>query len=320
MSAQPIFDEAGFAGLSELAVAMLIAAILMPFVGLGLTNGYQLLVSLTTRATVTATSGQVLTTAEQQLQGAQPLGYCVTAPGVQQSGGDPGNPASVIETPLVSCTQTALGPIPPSGSVSWSSYVQLPSPSLTSCGSPQLTQGALVAATATCVGYFSYDYEASGSESASAGALSGSGPYTSPELTYLWVCSSSCPNNGESNTLWVTYYEAKGSYTNAGCPSPTASCTSANWAGIVPLNRYVGQLAIGSTKVFGYRDTSGSTGSTVTLSQTLTPPGVSVSDLQNVVVVTVTAAFAYPPAQSVTSTVSVPVTGNIYQATSSGDG
>jgi hypothetical protein len=310
-------DDVGFAGLSELAVAMLFVALLLPLVAIGLSNGYQFMTSLTARSSVTAGGGTLLAAAEQELQGAQPLGFCATPSGAVPPGaGSPADAATILETPVDDCPQPELGPPPPAGQADWGSDVSpLPAPSLSSCGHPALTAGALVTATATCLGFFSYDYQTSGSLGTDLGALSATGPLTPPELTYLWSCAGSCPGGTPAGTLWVTTYQPTGSYTNAGCPSPTAVCADPDWSDAPSQTRDVGPLS-GGDAVLAY---TGTGGDAIPLDPTLDPPALDPPDLADVLLVTVDATLS-APGTSLRTSLSVPVTGNVYQSATNGNG
>lgn len=282
--------EHGFAGLAEIAVSLAVAAILMPIVGGALYEGYQFLTSTTARSALIDGGATLLDTVEAQLQGAQPLGYCSSAASSPDS-------AAILETPLDSCQQTALGPPPPAGASSWAGYVSLPSPSLAACGDPQLTAGALVTATASCVGFFSYDYQTA--------ALAAGGPFDPPELTYLWTGGGS---------LWVTSYLPTGSYTNAGCPAPEASCADPDWQSATSSTRFVGRLA--DAAILSYSDEQDAT---VPFDPDLAPPAVPLSDLGNVVVITVATTLSSPPDTTLSQRAEVTVSGDADTATSDGN-
>lgn len=303
--------DAGFAGLAELVVAMIFIGLLLPLVGMGLDNGWQLLTTITGRATASTDVGTLLATATSQLQGAQPLGFCAAAGAGQ--GGDPG---AAVETPLGACAQTGLGPPPPGGASTWAAYVSpLPTPSPAACGTAELGPGALVTATADCVGFFSYDDEPSGTLTAPAGALSGTGPFAPAELTYLWRCGVACPSGSPPGSMWLTTYPATGGYTNAGCPDPEQTCGDPDWSTAVPVRRDVGQLAAGAGPVFAYTD---ATGSAVAEDPSADPPAVPDGALASVEVVSVTVQVAGAP--DGTGTAAAALTGNVYQSPTDGNG
>jgi hypothetical protein len=305
--------EAGFAGLAELAVALLLLGLLLPLLGVGLDGTWKLFSTLNGRAVASTEGIVLLSAAEAELQGAQPLGYCATPSDAGVTG-----PAAAIEVPMTSCSSTALGAVPPDGAADWSSFVSpLPVPSASSCGAAELGPGALVAATATCIGFFSYDGELSGSSSASIGALSETGPFTPPELTYLWRCVGPCPGSGGTRALWLTSYAPSGGYTNAGCPSATAGCSDPDWATATIAQRYVGTLAAVGGSVFSYRDASGAP---VAVDDGLTPPTLPASALPTVELVSVSAAVSVAGGATTSPSTSVALTGNVFQSSTNGNG
>lgn len=296
--------ERGEASLAEVAVAVLVTVIVAPTFAVATAIGWQYLLSVTAQATVSTQGAEVLAATEQELNGAQPIGYCPAAYG---AGGIGANPEAVLETPLDQCSEPSMGPQPPAGSATWG--VQLPSPSASSCGAPSLTGVALVTASTTCVGFFSYDYEPSVASSGGlAPALSPSGPLSPPSLVYLWVCTASCPNGAGGDTLWVTSYPAAGSYTNPGCPSSTAACSSPDWSTGAPQTRFIGTLAAASG-VLSYEDGTG----TCIAGCGAAPAEVSASGLGDVLIVDVAAQLS-APGQVQSSAVSVAVSGNVYQS------
>jgi hypothetical protein len=195
-------------------------------------------------------------------------------------------------------------------------YLSLPSPSHPSCGTPQLTAGALVAATATCIGFFSYDFQLSGESDGAFGALSGTGPFTPASLTYLWVCDSVCPKGAGAESVWLTTYAPAGSYTSAGCPTSTESCSDPDWSTAVPATRYLGQFT-GTAAVFSYADTADSP---VPLDSSLLPPSVVATALPTVLVVRVTVSVASLSGETTATSIAVPVTGNVYESSTNGNG
>lgn len=302
----------GFAGLPELVVALLLLGLFMPLLGVGLDNTWQLFGSLTGRAAADSSDIVFLSAAESDLQGAQPLGYCAT-PNTSASA----NPAAPIEAPMPACSATALGPVPPDGADDWSAFVSpLPVPSPSSCGAAELGAGALVVATATCIGFFSYDNEASGSPSATVGALSDTGPFTPPDLDFLWQCMGSCEGPGGTAGLWLTTYLPTGGYTNAGCPSPASSCTDPDWSTATVSQRFVGTLATTAVSPFGYRDAAGES---VAKNDDLTPPAVAAADLPAVELVSIEADVSPSGSTSASATL-VALTGNVYQSSTNGNG
>jgi hypothetical protein len=307
-------SEAGFAGLAELAVALLLLGLLLPLVGVGLDNTWRLFASLNARSVAGADGVVLLSAAEAQLQGAQPLGYCASPSG---AAGD-NDPAAVIEVPIGDCDRTGLGPPPPGGAADWSGYVSpLPDPSTASCATAELGPGALVAATGTCIGFFSYDGEASGSPGAGSGALSDGGPFAPPVLTYLWRCQTDCPGSGGPVGLWLTTYAPTGGYTNAGCPSADAACTDADWSAAAVTERYVGTIAAGSDPLFTYHDAGGAG---LGLDQASTPPAIDAADLTTVELVDVTTDVSGAVGSTWSGSTAVALTGNVYQSSTDGNG
>jgi hypothetical protein len=311
-------NDGGFAGLAELAVALLLLGLLLPLLGVGLDGTWRLFTTLNGRAAASTEGIVLLSAAEAQLQGAQPLGYCASPSGAGVAG-----PAAAVGVPMAACSSTALGPVPPDGAADWSSLVSsLPVPSVSSCGTAELGPGALVAATATCIGFFSYDGEASGSSaststSTSAGALSDTGPFTPPELTYLWRCAGPCPSAGGARALWLTSYAPTGGYTNAGCPSATAACSDPDWATATVAQQYVGTLSADAGAVFSYRDASGVA---VAADDGLTPPAIPPPALPTVELVSVSADVSVARGATVSASTSVALTGNVFESSTNGNG
>jgi hypothetical protein len=307
-------SEAGFAGLAELAVALLLLGLLLPLVGVGLDNTWRLFASLNSRSAASTDGLVLLSAAEAQLQGAQPLGYCASPSGAAADG----DPAAAIEVPVADCTRTGLGPPPPGGAADWSGYVSpLPDPSNASCGTAELGAGALVAATGRCIAFFSYDGEASGSPGSGSGALSDRGPFAPPVLTYLWRCDAGCPGPGGPAGLWLTSYEPTGGYTNAGCPSADASCTDADWSAASVTQRYLGRGSVGSDAMFSYRDAGGAA---LALDGARTPPAIDAADLTMVELVDVRTNASGGAGTTPGGSTAVALTGNVYQSSTNGNG
>ncbi len=293
-------DDSGFAGLAELAVALLLLGLLLPLVGLAIDNTYSLVTVVTARAAAGSGGVELLSAVEAALQGAQPLGFCA-------SPDDRSSQWSPVGTPLDGCARTALGPPPPDGAADWSASVSpLPDPSPAACGTPELGAGALVTATAGCVGFFSYDDEPSGA-STGEGALAGDGPFTPPDLTYLWRCDAACPASGGGGGLWLTSYGPTGSYTDPGCPTTTVACTDADWSTARSDARDLGGLPVSSDALFAYRDAAGDS---VALG-TGAPPAVDAASLTAVEVVSVTLGGLATGGEP--SSTEVALTGNVYQ-------
>ncbi len=295
-------SERGETGLIEVAVAFFVTVIVAPTFAIATAFGWQYLLSATAQATVASQSGQLLVSVVQQLSGAQPVGYCPDAPGSLSQ------PLAMLETYASSCPEPAAGPPPPSGDTSWPS-VQLPTPS-SACSPAVVTTSALVVATATCVGFYSYGYEPTSTGNADfTPALGSGGPLSPPALTYLWVCTSSCPNGVAADSLWVTYYPSQGTATNPGCPAQSQNgCSSPNWSTSPPRTRFIGALTTASG-VLSYQGTSANS--------LVTPVGAA--QLPSIQVVNVNAQLAAPN-QVVTSAMSVEVTGNVYQGQSNWEG
>jgi hypothetical protein len=294
-------SEHGEASLAEVAVALFVTVVIAPTFAIATAVGWQYLLSSTAQATVSSQGGQLLTTVVQELNGAQPVGDCPDAPGSGASPSTPAQPLLQLETYADQCPEPSSGPAPPPGG--WG--IQLPTPS-TVCGTPVVTASAIVTATDQCVGFYAYNYEPTSTGNADfTPALSPSGPLAPPSLTYLWVCSSTCPNGVGNNSLWVTYYPSKGSYTNPGCPAESSTaCSSPDWSTSTPRTRFIGSLS-STTGVLSYLDASG----------TQLDAPVSASDLPSVQVVNINAGLS-SPGQTQSSSISVDVTGNTYQSQS----
>jgi hypothetical protein len=303
-------SEVGETSLIEVAVAVFATVIIAPTFAIATAVGWQYLLSVTAQVTVASQGGEVLSTVEQQLNGAQPIGYC------SDPQADPSNLSvgaatdAELVTPVGQCPEPASGPEPSSGST-WTS-VSLPSPGASSCGSPDLTGVALVVASTTCVGFFSYDYEpVSASDGGLQPALGTGGALQPPSLVYLWVCATNCPQ-GDGNSLWVTYYPSAGTYTDPACTtSTTGICQSLGWSSTADT-RFIGTLAT-PTSVLAYQDSTGCMAGCTSGQGSSTQ--VSASNLGSVQVVNVTAELS-SPGQTQTSSVSVEVTGNVYQSES----
>jgi hypothetical protein len=290
----------GFAGLPELAVALLLLGLLLPLVGLGLDSTWRLVSVVTARAAAGRSGLELSSTVGAILQGAQPLGYCA-------SPDDPSATGSPVGTPLDACSRTALGPPPPGGAADWSAWISpLPDPSAGTCGRAELGPGALVTATSSCVGFFSYDDEPSGAGTG-AGALAGDGPFTPPDLMYVWRCRTSCPEPGGAG-LWLTAYAPTGSYTDAGCPTATVPCTNADWSSATSSDRYLGPVLDSTGPLFGYQDAAGDP---VALGAGPTP-SVGAASLAGVNVVSVSVA-APPTGADQPPPTEVALTGNVYR-------
>jgi hypothetical protein len=109
-----------------------------------------------------------------------------------------------------------------------------------------------------------------------------------------------------------------GSYTNAGCPSPDQACSDPDWSTTTATTRYLGDVAPSGTAVFAY---SGKSSDPLALDGSLNPPGVPAASLEDVLIVTFTDTQPSPGGSGTTTrSVSVPVTGNVYQSTTSGNG
>jgi hypothetical protein len=69
--------------------------------------------------------------------------------------------------------------------------------------------------------------------------------------------------------------------------------------------------------VFSYGDADGSP---ITLDPSTVPPSIDATELPAVLTVTVTASLASLPGQTAASSMTVPVTGNVYQSSTDGNG
>jgi prepilin-type N-terminal cleavage/methylation domain-containing protein len=207
--------EAGFT-LIELVVATAVLLILLPATTAGVSATVKFLVRVTSQSATQNTASRTMTTLTMQINGAQPVGYCPTAPGAAV------DPALELTTPASDCSNVSQGP--PAG-IAWNGFV--PSPPGASCPAPEVGQSSLFAATSTCVGFFSYDYTGSITN------VSLNAPLTPPEVVWVWVD----PTGG----VYISYYQ----------PTGSATYTSPAWAS-TPLRRFVATVA--SPSVFTYYD------------------------------------------------------------------
>lgn len=254
--------EAGYT-IIEMVVALAVMLVLFPVTAAGASAAVKFLVSVTEQSATQSTASNVLTTLTMQINGAQPIGYCPDAPGAAV------NQTLELTTPVSDCANIGQGP--PTG-IAPTNLV--PEPAGTSC--PQATVGpsSVFAATATCIGFFSYDYEGSIAD------LSINKPLNPPEAVWVW--------QGGGGAIYATYYP----------PAATATYTDPSWAATA-RRRYIGTDA--STAPFSF------------YGQSNTELGAPIP-LPSIQTIGISGTFTFNRNQSIHEAIRVMVSGNVYQA------
>ena len=154
-------DERGVSGIVELVITMVVLGIVMPMIAIGSYSIINASSGLVAQNTAFSLQSNATLNVVQDISSAQPAPYCANAPGSATSA------AFLYATSLGNCQTPAQGPPVNSGAPTApcgsSCSPAIPTPS-TSCApsnavAPVESQAALVAATPTCIGFFSYNAE-----------------------------------------------------------------------------------------------------------------------------------------------------------------
>lgn len=156
-------NEQGVSGIIELVVTMVVLGLLMPFVALGAIAIIQGSSALVSRTTAFSLQSGAMLNITQQISGAQPPPYCSYAPGSATY------TSYYFITPISGCQIPSQGPPVVSQSSSIPQAIQSGSPPIpkplsdagASClpsnaVSPTVSPSAIVVASPSCIGFFSY--------------------------------------------------------------------------------------------------------------------------------------------------------------------